>query len=231
MRRQAASSISARAGVSTTDVARIEDQLSTLQEFGFTLEPDVSLDDLLYSFGREALESEPFDLIFFAFGVEVEREPWGRRFCRRIWNFDYECIEQDGDYVRIVEELSHVAGKAGTLHAVGDHVDLDGGSGWLKYRVGEVERHWNVTIDDDWADPEVVSHIMRDLQGDGGRFFGKDNGQATILCYLSDDQAVRLNRLCNGAWSPAASDDAALPGGVSTEAKGGLLSSIRKWFG
>ena len=210
---------------------RLEDQLSILQEFGFTLEPDIRVDDILYSFGRDELESNPFDLILFILGSEVEREPWGRRFCRRIWNFDFECIGQNGDYVRIVEELSNLAGKAGTLQAVSDHVDLDGGSGWLRYRGGWQDRHWDVKINDDWADPTVVGHIMRDLQTDSGRFYGKDNGQATILCYLTDDEAARLNHLCGGAWRPAVSDDAAPFGGAPARSKAGLLSFIRKWFG
>lgn len=210
---------------------RLEDQLSILEEFGFRLEPDVTLDDLLDTFERAQYESDPFDAIMFVLGIEIECEPWGRRFCRRIWNFDSECIEQSGDYVRIVDELSHVAGKAGALQAVRDHVDLDGATGWLKYRVGGVERHWDVRIDDDWADPVVVDHVMRDLQSDGARFYGKDNGQAIILCYLSDDQAAHLNRLCRGAWSPATVEEKRTFAEAATKAQRGWLAGVRKWIG
>jgi hypothetical protein len=212
------------------DAVRLEEQLSTLAEFGFTLEPGVGIDDFLDTFDRDAYEAEPYDLLFFTLGIEIESEPWGRRFCRRLWNFDTECIGQTGDYVRIVDELSHVAGKVGVLQSVCDHVDLESGTGWLTYRVDGIECHWDVTIDDDWADPKVIAHVMRDLQQDGGRFYAKDNGQAAILCFLSDDQAARLNQLSRGAWSPTIPNIARPASEITTPPKRGMLSAIRHWL-
>lgn len=217
---------------------KLEEQLQVLEEFGFTLEPGVSLDDLLYSFERQAYEAEPFDLIFFVMGIEIEREPWGRRFCKRIWNFDTECIEQTGDYVKIAQELCNVTGNRHALQAISDFVDLDGGTGWLKYKVGDVERYWDVEINDDWADPMVISYVMSDLEAVGGRFYGKDNGQASIICYLVEDDAARLNRLSSGAWLPMVVDGEppvfeGTPELAEAELKpiSGLMASLRKWFG
>ena len=68
---------------------QLEKQIQMLGGFGFALEPGVAVEDLLYSFDREGYEAEPFDLIFFIMGVEIEREPWGRRFCKRIWTYRF----------------------------------------------------------------------------------------------------------------------------------------------
>lgn len=213
----------------------LEQQLKILEEFGFALEPGVTLDDLLYSSDREGYEAEPFDLIFFIMGVEIEREPWGRRFCKRIWNFDTECIEKTGDYVKIAQELSNVSGKPHALQAFTDFVDLDGRTGWLKYTVSGVERFWDVDVNDDWADPIVISNVMSDLETDGRQFYGKDNGQASIICYLGREEADRMNELCNGAWLPMVPDHVESAVGGATKLvepmpNSGWMSSIRKWF-
>ena len=202
----------------------LEKQLAALEEFDFTLEPSVTIDDLLYSGERSDFESPPFDLIFFVLSGEIEREPWGRRFCRRIWNLDYECIEEDGDYVRIVEELSAVAGRPDALQEVSEHFDVDGGSGWLKYVVGGVERVWDVKVDGDWADPTLIANVMGDLESGRRRFFGLDNGQAMIVCYLDGEQADKLNRLSKNRWSPMVPNE-------EEKANRGFLGMVRRWFG
>ncbi len=217
---------------------QLEQQLQILEEFGFTLEPGVTIDHILYSFNREDYEEEPFDLILFTLGIEIEKEPWGRRYSKRIWNFDTECIWQTGDYAKIAQNLSDVAGKPHALQGITDFVDLNGKTGWLSYKVGDVQRCWQVKIDDDWADPMVTNYVMSDLETSEGRFYGRDNGQASILCYLTKKDAERLNVLCNRAWLPMTPNDLDValertPEMVEApfKPKGGLMASLRKWFG
>jgi hypothetical protein len=142
---------------------KLEAQLAELAALGLALEPDVTIDDLLCSFDRAQYEERPFDLVLFALGIEVERQPWGRPVCRRVWNFDAECIEGDGAYVAIVTALGWVAGATHRLSSVADHVDLDAGEGWVEYTLDGKRRHCDVEIQDDWADMQVVTQIMADL--------------------------------------------------------------------
>jgi hypothetical protein len=72
----------------------------------------------------------------------------------------------------------------------------------LKYKTGSISRHWIVEIDGDWADMMVVSYIMDDLQADGFRFYGKDNGQSVVLFYLDSEAAATLNRWSGEALKP-----------------------------
>lgn len=180
----------------------LEEQLDALSEFGLTLNDGITVDDLLYSFGREAYEEKPFDLLLFMLGGEVEREPWGRPSCSRVWNFDTECISETGDYVEILKRLCDVADKPGLITDVEDFVDFESGKGWLKYRIDGSERHWSVEVNDDWADTLTLSYVMDDIERDGFRFFYKDNGQAMILFFLDEPTANELNRLCDNSLQP-----------------------------
>lgn len=177
----------------------LERQLETLAQLGLPLNDGVTVDDLLYSWGREDYESKPYDTLLFMLGSEVEREPWGRNVCDRAWNFDVECIEDVGSYVTIVENLCRVAGMPNLVSDLEDFVDIENKSAWLKYTIDGQQRQFNVPVDNDWADPETVSAVMRDIERDGRRFYGKDNGQASIWFYLDQPTADTLNALTGNA--------------------------------
>lgn len=177
----------------------LEEQLESLSELGLKLNKGVTVDDLLYSFGREKYENEPFDLILFVLGIEIERQPWGRPFCSRAWNLDMECIGETGDYVQIVARLCEVAGHPDCITDIEDFVDLGLGQAWLKYSVDGQTRNYTVTVDSDWADPDTIAKIMADIERDGFRFYAKDNGQASIWYYLDYETVGKLNKLSGNA--------------------------------
>jgi hypothetical protein len=191
----------------TPDEARgvnmtLEQQLATLESLGLSLNEGITIADVLYSFDRDDYEEAPFDLLLFILGAEVEREPWGRPFCSRVWNFDAECISGTGDYVGIVERLCQVANMPDLITNIEDFVDIKSGQGWLKYTVDGTQREWTVEVSDDWADTLTLSYVMNDIERDGSRFYAKDNGQAMILFYLDTESADELNRLSNNALTP-----------------------------
>jgi hypothetical protein len=180
----------------------LEQQLAKLADLGLELDPDITVDDILYSFDRKDYEERPYDLILFVLGIEVERAPWGRPVCSRMWNFDTECIGSTGDYVRIVKRLCQVACQPDCLKEVSDFVDIDVGKACLKYKVNGAERNWPVEVNDDWADTLTLNYVMDDIERDGRRFYFKDNGQAMVLFYLDARTATELNRLSNNALKP-----------------------------
>jgi hypothetical protein len=180
----------------------LEQQLALLADLGLKLDSGVTVDDILYSFDRKDYEEEPFDLILFALGMEVEREPWGRAVCSRVWSFDTECISSTGDYVRIVRQLCRIAGQPDRLKEISDFVDLQSGEAWLKYKFNGTERNWRVEVNNDWADMPTLGYVMDDIERDGRRFYFKDNGQGMVLFYLDSKTAAELNRLSNNAVKP-----------------------------
>lgn len=183
----------------------LEQQLATLAELGLKLDDGVTIDDILESFDREDYEDQPFDLILFVLGIEVERRPWGRPVCSRVWNFDAECIGSTGDYARIVKRLCQVADQPDCVKDISDFVDVDAGKAWLKYNVDGSQRNWTFEINDDWVDALTINYVMDDIERDGRRSYFKDNGQAMVLFYLDAGTAAELNRLSNNALKPVLS--------------------------
>jgi hypothetical protein len=181
---------------------KLETQLAKLAELGLILNPGITIEDLLYSLDRSEFEREPFECLIFSFGAEVEREPWGRRFCDRVWNFDTECIVATGDYVKIVQNLCLLTGAPDYLTDITDYIDIEGCKCWLEYNIGDRRQHWTVEPHGDWADMMAISYVMEDLQRDGNQFYAKDNGQAMILFYLDHGTADKLGDLCNEDLEP-----------------------------
>ena len=181
---------------------KLEAQLDKLAELGLALNPGVTIEDILFSFDRQALESDPFKLLLFVFGSEVEPEPWGRRICNRVWNFDPECISATGDYVKIVHQLCLLGGNPDYLHEIVDYIDLDQGECWLEYTLGDTREHWSIELNDDWADMLALSYVMEDIQRDGCQFYSLDNEQAMILTYIDLDTAAKISDLCDEDLEP-----------------------------
>ena len=172
---------------------KLEDQLETLAKIGLRPNPGVDIDDFLYSFDREEYEKEPFDLVMFVLGMEVEREPFGH-FSDVAWNLDMECIEGDGSYAEIVDRLCVIAGVKDSLSGVSDVADADESSGTLSYTINGERRQHRFEINSDWADPDVLAKVMADIEraAPGKAFYAKDNGQASIWFFLNEDQLTRL---------------------------------------
>lgn len=179
---------------------KLETQIEKLAKIGLRLNEGISVKDFLQSFDRKEYEENPFDLILFVYGIEVEEAPWGRFFCDRVWNFDTECIEDHGDYVSIVQNFHRITGRAKNLSDVSDQIDIENGSASLQYKIDGEQRFYDIKINDDWADPETVSSIMEDLKGEGFEFYPKDNGQASIWFYLRYNEMKELNTIAGNVF-------------------------------
>jgi hypothetical protein len=180
----------------------LEDQLAKLAELGLVLNPGITSEDLLYSENREAFTARPFVLLLFLLGSEVERKPWGRRICNRVWSFDLECIATTGDYVKIVRKLCLLTGNEDRLTEVVDYIDLDEGECWLEYNITEHRRHLTIEVNDDWADMLALSYVMEDIQCDGYQFYALDSSEVMIILYLDRSTAEKLSDLCNEDLEP-----------------------------
>jgi plasmid maintenance system killer protein len=178
----------------------LEIQLAKLAELGLALNVGIEIEDLLYSADRSELEAEPFVPLIGLLGIEVERAPWGRRVCDRVWNFDTECINATGDYVKIVQKLVLLTGAPDYLTEIMDEVEED--NAWMEYTIEGRRQHWSIELNDDWADMMTLSYLMEELQRDGKQFYSIDNGQAMILFYLDPETATKLGELCNEDLEP-----------------------------
>lgn len=185
--------------VTTEASYTLEEQVGVLAELGVTLNEDVTIDDLLNSFDRASYESRPFDLILFVYGVEIESEPWGRKFSNNAWNFDLESIEDNGSYVDIVKNFSLISNNLKNIAKIKDSVDFEKEEAWVSYFINEFDKRYSAEFDNDWADPFVVTSIMSDLTVSGFSFYAKENGQASVWYYLDAKTAEKINAYSNNA--------------------------------
>lgn len=175
----------------------LEEQVRVLAELGLTLNEGVVIEDLLYNWQRKDFEEEPFNIIFFAYGSDIGREPWGRNVCDKVWNFDVEFIDGDGSYVEIVKRFSQVAGATERISDVIDSVNFETGKAWVSYKLDGKQKRYEAILDDDWADPDIVASIMGDMEKPGYDYYFIDNGQASVWFYLTKSAAKELNKLSN----------------------------------
>ena len=181
---------------------KLETQLDRLAELGLALNPGIKIEDLLHSYDRQAFEQQPFVLLLFCFGSEVEQEPWGRRICDRVWNLDTECIVSTGDYVKILQNLCLLSETLDYLTDIVDYIDLEEGKCWLEYTIQEKRQHRTVEANDDWADMLTLSYVMEEIQRDGKQFYALDHSQAMILVYCTSAIASKLGDLCDEDLEP-----------------------------
>lgn len=179
----------------------LEQQIDDLAGAGLKFNAGVGVEDLTTSFPRSHFEDDPYRLLIIMHGFEIEREPFGRPFSDQAWDFDLECIEGPGSYVRIVNELARLAGP-GLVKDVSDAVDMSAASGSFSYTIAGVRKTVPFEINNDWADFGAAETVMSDIvdaANDGRRFFGADNGQALTIFFIRDEVAARVNKLAEGA--------------------------------
>jgi hypothetical protein len=180
----------------------LEQQLAELAKLSIVLNPEITIEDLLCSEDREAFVASPFVLLLFLLGGEVERKPWGRRICNRVWSFDPECIATTGDYVKIVHRLCLLSGNEDRLTEIVDYIDLEEGECWLEYTIGDKRQHWTIEVNDDWADMLALSYVMEDIQDNECQFYTIDSSEVMIILYLDRSTAEKLGDLCNEDLEP-----------------------------
>lgn len=180
----------------------LEDQIAALAGAGLTLAPGRTINELLLSWPREDYEEgDPYNLLLFMYGGEVEAEPRGRAFCKRGWEFDMECLEKAGDYARAFERIVRTTGRPDLVTDLSDDFNVDAETAEIRYTVNGRQRVLNADVTDDWADPKAVTAFVKDVEaavGDHRRFWAADNGQGSILFFITEAEATKINSLRAG---------------------------------
>jgi hypothetical protein len=175
----------------------IEDKLLALAECGFKLKEGFGVPDLVESWGREALDKPGFELALVSLAMTEERPPWRPR-CDNLWHFDTECIEGDGSYVSIAERMAEIAQGSLPLSDFEDHVDIERGEAWLRFRCRGEPVDIRCAVDSDWVDADIFRHFVELLaKCDPGKLFihYDTGGQDCIIGCATQHQYERLRRL------------------------------------
>jgi hypothetical protein len=177
----------------------LEEQLENLSCAGIHLKPEFNVETLLESWNREEYEKSPYELLLYRLGGELEREPW-TPLSDNAWHFDTECIEDNGDYIRIAERLRNLAEGALPLADVKDEIDVENGIARLSFTVDGKFHHWDLEVQDDWVDTTIFERFQQLLSGiSDKRLAYHDTGGQDVLfvCRAPEslDQLSKITRM------------------------------------
>ena len=173
----------------------LEQKLEILADCGFKLATPFTVDELLTSWDRDAFELLGFDLVLVGLGMTEEREPW-RNHCVNLWHFDTECIEDHGDYQRIVERMVEMIQGALVLENIEDYVDVENKIAWLSFTFQGEKIQLELTVNNDWVDWQVFHKLSEILQMAGSKqlfVYHNLGGQDGLIGCVSQDQLAKLN--------------------------------------
>jgi hypothetical protein len=174
---------------SIVTVAQALEQLATL---GIHTRPGITNDDLLFSLGGTM--DSPVDLvsILCVLGSEVERGDF-QRISDDIWHFDAECIEDNGDYVRLIERFVALAKGALPITDIRDHIDIENETAWVEFKLDGQPVRWDLEVSNDWVDPDLYARVqeLAAARGGGKKFFIVALGQDSLLSF--GDAAMKDN--------------------------------------
>jgi hypothetical protein len=90
-----------------------------------------------------------------------------------------------------------------------DTFRLDARTCEIRYAINGSQKVLTARVDSDWVDPKAAAAFMRDIErtvADGRHFWAADNGQASILFFLTDAEAAGVNALREDTLSRYTSD-------------------------
>jgi hypothetical protein len=174
----------------------LEEQLATLAACGIRLKPEFSVATLLETFPREKYETSQYAGLVITLGGTLERKPW-TPLSDNVWHLDTECIEDSGDYARIAERFRDLAQGELPIENIRDRVDVENGDAWLEFELNGETIHWGARVNNDWIDPEILSHFCALLasQNRSRRYTFFDlKGQDCLIGCATEEELRRLRK-------------------------------------
>lgn len=170
--------------------------LELLADAGIRTRPGISHDDLLFSL--EGTMESPVDWtnLLCVLGSEVERDKF-ERISDDIWHFDAECIEDDGAYVRVLEQFAILTKGVLPIKDIHDHVDIENKVAWVEFVLDGKAVRWDLEVSDDWVDPGLYSRLQElvSSRAAGKRFFIIGLGQDSLISFGDESMKRTLSKL------------------------------------
>jgi len=173
----------------------IAQALERLAGIGIRPRPQISPDDLLVSLGGTMESSVDLTMLLCVLGGEVERGDF-ERISDDIWHVDAECIEDHGDYIRLVERFVILSKGLLPLTNIRDHVDVEKGEAWVEFDLDGKTIHWDLEVADDWMAPELYANLQELVSvRSEKKFFITALGQDSLICFGDAAMKQRLSEL------------------------------------
>ncbi|AZN39354.1 hypothetical protein [Paenibacillus albus] len=175
----------------------VQEQLQNLRSIGIDLKQDIRLEDCLHDEYR-AYESRPYLLLLTDLGSEVESEE-GTFIAasHNVWCFDRECIEDHGDYVRLLERIREMLAPDLSIDHLSDYVDIEEEKVNISFTVNEVAHSYELRVNNDWASLQILTIFTALLEEHGSkkRFFFSDLDNHVLVVLIDRDRFGDLREL------------------------------------
>ena len=168
-----------------------EEQFKIFEELGFSLNKNIKKSDInRWEGGYKEFENQPYNLMYQTLGQTIEKEPW-TPITNKCWDFDLEAIEDHGSYINIMKNISRITNGELIFENLKDYVDIDEKKAWLSFSFRGESYHWELKVDDDWADGNLFDNVqmLAEKYKTKGRFtYFNTGGQDFILGYHTKEE-------------------------------------------
>ncbi len=171
-----------------------EDQLNQLSELGIFIRSDLKKELLLEEIPRSEYEEDPYNLLLLTLGGEVEVNGEFINVSDEIWYLDAECIEDRGDYARVIIQLGNMT--KFKLNKITDYVDIQNNTAWISFEYKHEIIRWEMKVDDDWLDMEIFKKFNELIQTEQSmKLYISNLDQGCLVGYFNKEQVIELNKL------------------------------------
>lgn len=179
----------------------LKEQIETLFGLGFrfTIDNHAKLiEKLLIQFDRKIYEEQPYILLLTILGAEIiEDNGEVLRMSYDVWNFDTECIDEEGIYIELMKYFTNLSKSEFSLRHVESKVDFDNKEGYISFEYeGDVYK-WSIAINEDWLDLNLFRELGKLASRKNGNknYYFFDDGQSLTLIYCDRNSCRELNKL------------------------------------
>lgn len=150
-----------------------DEQLRVIADSGIKLANDRV--DKIRSIVDENKELYDEDPILFLLNVIASKDDEGTQYSSNICLFDAECINKDGDYKAIVDDLAAIC--EGQMPVQNTEDSIERGNAHVQFDLDGESHKFELKVNEDWVDPSIFDKI--------GTLFSKRTKGAKALWYLN----------------------------------------------
>ena len=175
-----------------------QEQIVVFTELGFILNEGIDTSDInRWENGYKEFEDQPYNLMYITFGQTIEKEPW-TPITNKCWNFDLEAINGQGDYCKIMKNISRITNGELIFENLQDSIDIENSKAWVSFTCKGDYYKWDLKVDTDWADGSLFDKVqsLTNTYKTKGKFtFYNTGGQGFVLGYYTTEEFEKIKKV------------------------------------
>ena len=175
----------------------VEEQLETLSRLGISPRHNSFVEWICNDWGREEVENTPWYLILYTLGIERELETGWESMSNDIFSFDYDCVDDENTYTRIIEKLSYFSKNDFAVENISSKVDHDTEEAMVSFVYGGNQHHWQLRYEEDCFDCSLLDkiNILIKYKSTSKLFYSCLVDKTILVLYTSYETIEALEKL------------------------------------